>query len=130
MLAYAAFSINSGLVYGALVLMGFFNGFALVGILTSSMEFTTEEERGAYIGLWGLAIAFATGVASIVAGQLVTSLIESGLMKATNGFSLIFTLEGAVTLVSLWFLWNTDHVTFTRKISRRGLSSAMEQDVA
>jgi BCD family chlorophyll transporter-like MFS transporter len=130
MLAYAAFSINSGLVDGALVLMGFFNGFALVGILTSSMEFTTEEERGAYIGLWGLAIAFATGVASIVAGQLVTSLIESGLMKATNGFSLIFTLEGAVTLVSLWFLWNTDHVTFTRKISRRGLSSAMEQDVA
>ena len=130
LLAFGALTAHRDVVHAALVIMGFFNGFALVGTLTSAMEFTTPTERGSYIGLWGLSIAFASGVASILGGQLVTSLIESGLFQATSGFSVIFVFEAAVSLASLWFLWNVDHPTFTAKISKDNFSSAMEHDMA
>lgn len=129
MLAYGAQFATDDIVNISLVLMGFFNGFALVGTLTSMMEFTTDAERGAYIGLWGLAIAFATGVSSILAGQLVTSLIESGRMLPNDGFSAIFVFEGLLVLLSLWFLWHVRHSSLDYKISKKSMSDAMEADL-
>lgn len=112
MLAYGSLQASSSMVNVSLVLMGFSNGLALVGTLTSMMEFSTDAERGAYIGIWGMAIAIASGVASIASGQLVTALIESGLQPPDEGFATIFVLEGAITLSSLWFLWQVTHHCF------------------
>ncbi|WOX05863.1 BCD family MFS transporter [Microbulbifer pacificus] len=128
-LAVGAYLAAAPVVNCSLVAMGFFNGFALVGTLTSMMEFTTDKERGAYIGLWGLAIAFANGLASIAGGQLVTSLIESGLLSAANGFAIIFFIEGLVSLYSLYFLWKINLEGFRQRISKDGLSSAMAADM-
>ncbi len=129
MLSYGALNSGSDIVNLSLVIMGFFNGFALVGTLTAMMEFTTESERGAYIGLWGLAIAFANGIASMMGGQLVTLWIESGLMAATSGFALIFVIEALITLSSLWFLWRVAHYSLDKNINRDGMSKAMEADL-
>ncbi|ARN73162.1 BCD family MFS transporter [Oceanicoccus sagamiensis] len=129
LLAYGAYQVDGSIVNTSLVIMGFFNGFALVGTLTAMMEFTTDAERGAYIGLWGLAIAFANGIASIAAGQLVTSWIESGLFTAVLGFTYIFTIEALITLTSLWFLWRVNHSSLSKKINRDGMSKAMEADL-
>ena len=129
LLSWGAFNKDSSVVNVSLVIMGFFNGFALVGTLTAMMEFTTDTERGAYIGLWGLAIAFANGIASIAGGQLVTSWIESGLMTARVGFSSIFAIEALITLSSLWFLWRINHSSLNKKINRDGMSKAMEADL-
>ena len=128
-LAYGAYLASSSVVNYSLVAMGFFNGFALVGTLTSMMEFTTDTERGAYIGLWGLAIALANGLASITGGQLVTSLIESGLFAPSDGYSLIFFFEGLISLLSLYFLWQVKVENFRKSISKDGLSNAMAADL-
>ncbi|GAB3096440.1 BCD family MFS transporter [Aestuariicella hydrocarbonica] len=128
-LAYGAYEASPSIVHMSLVAMGFFNGFALVGTLTSMMEFTTDNERGAYIGLWGLAIAFASGLASIAGGQLVTTLIESGWFAASEGFAWIFVLEGGISLLSLVFLWQVKVDSFHKAISKDGLSNAMAADL-
>ncbi|MFV8784268.1 BCD family MFS transporter [Microbulbifer sp. SA54] len=128
-LASGAYLAEATIVNYSLVGMGFFNGFALVGTLTTMMEFTTDNERGAYIGLWGFAIAFASGLASIAGGQLVTSLIESGLFAASDGFAIIFTVEGFVSLYSLYFLWQINAENFHKRISKDGLSNAMAADL-
>ena len=93
------------------------------------MEFTTDAERGAYIGLWGLAISFANGIASITGGQLVTSWIESGMFTAVVGFTYIFIIEALITLTSLWFLWRVSHSSLDKKINRDGMSKAMAADL-
>lgn len=112
LLAYGSLQADSDLVNVSLILMGFSNGLALVGTLTSMMEFSTDAERGAYIGIWGMSIAFASGFSSIASGQLVTALIESGLMYPSNGFAAIFALEALITLSSLWFLLRVKHRCF------------------
>ena len=130
LLAYGAQFATDGIVNIALLMMGFFNGFALVGTLTAMMEFTTDAERGAYIGLWGLAISFATGLSSVVAGLLVTLMIESGLFAPQDGYSTIFVFEGLLVLISLWFLWHINHSSLSHKIDRNAMSAAMEADMA
>ncbi|MBY6189570.1 BCD family MFS transporter [Microbulbifer agarilyticus] len=128
-LAVGAYLPSETLVNYSLASMGFFNGFALVGTLTSMMEFTTDKERGAYIGLWGLAIAFANGLASMAGGQLVTSLIESGMFSPSDGFAIIFFVEGLISLYSLYFLWRVNVESFHKRISKDGLSNAMASDL-
>ena len=59
-----------------------------------------------------MSIAIASGVSSIASGQLVTGLIESGLMSPADGFAAIFTFEGLITLSSLWFLMHVNHHCF------------------
>jgi MFS transporter, BCD family, chlorophyll transporter len=114
LLSWGSLQADSFIVNTALVIMGFCNGLALVGTLTSMMEFSTDAERGAYIGIWGMSIAIASGVSSIVSGQLVTGLIESGLMSPDTGFAAIFLLEGVITLSSLLFLWRVNHHCFDK----------------
>lgn len=112
LLAWGSLQANSTTVNTALLIMGFSNGLALVGTLTSMMEFSTDAERGAYIGIWGMSIAIASGVSSIASGQLVTRLIEQGPMAPDTGFAAIFVFEGLITLVSLLFLWQVRHHCF------------------
>jgi len=112
LLAWGSLRASAPVVHASLFVMGFSNGLALVGTLTSMMEFSTDEERGAYIGIWGMSIAISSGVASIAAGQLVTRLIESGILRPDTGFATIFALEALITLASLIFLWRVRHACF------------------
>lgn len=112
LLAWGSLQADAIIVNTALLIMGFSNGLALVGTLTSMMEFSTDAERGAYIGIWGMSIAIASGVSSIASGQLVTLLIEQGPMAPDTGFAAIFVFEGLITLVSLLFLWRVKHHCF------------------
>jgi MFS transporter, BCD family, chlorophyll transporter len=127
LLGYGSLQANATIVDIALVIMGFSNGLALVGTLTSMMEFSTDAERGAYIGIWGMSIAIASGVSSIASGQLVTGLIESGMLAPDVGFANIFVLEGFITLASLLFLWRVKHHCFDAAPASPVLSPLMEK---
>jgi len=136
-IAFSFFALGAGalnadplMVNISLIVLGFCSGFMLVGTLTAMMEFTTDTERGAFIGLWGLALSIAMGSSSILGGQLVTSLIESGRMAAANGFAFIFSLEGIIVLISVYYLWKVEHKTLDKKIDRQGMSKAMEADLS
>ena len=127
-LAWAAFTANSSLVIGALVGFGFFNGFFLVGSLTAMMDMTTTEDRGAYMGLWGLGIALANGVASIIGGAMVSLIIETGMLTARQGYGFIFLLEACLVLYALTFIRRVDTSHF-RRIDRGSMTGAMEADM-
>lgn len=127
LLALAAYAANGALVLVALAAFGLFNGFFLVGALTAMMDLTTERDRGAYMGLWGLSLALANGFASILGGALVTGFIESGLASARSGYAGIFLLEAILMLVSLHFIRKVDIRRFQR-IQRSGMAEAMAAD--
>ena len=126
--ATGAFAAGSSIVLAALVAFGFFNGFFLVGSLTTMMEMTTEQDRGSYMGLWGLSLALANGFASIVGGALVTGFIESGLVRATAGYGGIFLLEAALMLVGLYFILKVDTRRFHR-VSGKGMTRTLAADL-
>ena len=128
LLAWASFAVSARAVTAALVGFGFFNGFFLVGALTAMMEMTTVEDRGAYMGIWGLGISLANGVASIAGGALVSGLIETGLMSAARGYGAIFLLEAALVLYALTFIRRVDTGQFQR-ITRGGISGALAADM-
>ena len=125
--AWGAFTAAGPLVLAALVAFGFFNGFFLVGSLTTMMDMTTERDRGAYMGLWGLSLALANGFASIAGGALVTGFIESGVVTASAGYGGIFLLEAMLMLASLYFILKVDTRHFQR-VSGGGLTRAMAAD--
>ena len=127
LLAGAAYAANGALVLVALAAFGLCNGLFLVGALTAMMDLTTERDRGAYMGLWGLSLALANGFASIVGGALVTGFIESGLTSARSGYAGIFLLEALLMLVSLHFIRKVDIRRFQR-IRKNGMAAAMAAD--
>ncbi len=128
LLAWAASTADAALVLTALIVFGLFNGFFLVGSLTAMMDLTTPEDRGAYMGLWGLSLALANGFASIIGGALVTGLIETGLTSARDGYAGIFLLEALLMLGSLHFIRKVDIRQF-QGIRREGLTEALARDV-
>ena len=126
--AWGAFAASGAIVLASLVAFGFFNGFFLVGSLTTMMVMTTEQDRGAYMGLWGLSLALANGFASIVGGALVTGFIESGLLRATVGYGGIFLLEAALMLLSLYFILRVD-TRHMQGVSGGGITRTLATDL-
>ena len=127
--AWGAFVASGPVVLAALVAFGFFNGFFLVGSLTTMMDMTTEKDRGAYMGLWGLSLALANGFASIVGGALVTGFIESGLVAASAGYAGIFLLEAMLMLGGLYFILKVDTRHFQR-VSGSGMTRTLSADLS
>ena len=128
LLGWSAFNANGSTTIIALIGFGFFNGFFLVGSLTAMMDMTTEEDRGSYMGLWGLAIALANGVASIIGGAMVSGIIESGLLSPEQGYGGIFLLEAALVVYALSFIRKVD-TNRLKKIDRDSMAGAMEADM-
>lgn len=126
--AWGAFAASDAIVLLALVAFGFFNGFFLVGSLTAMMDMTTEQDRGSYMGLWGLSLALANGFASIIGGALVTLFIESGTLAASLGYGGIFLLEAMLMLASLYFILQVDTRHFQR-VRGSGMARTLAADL-
>lgn len=104
-LAYAAFSGTESIVIPTLLVMGIFTGAFNVGALSMMMDMTVEGATGLYMGLWGVAQAFGTGISSIASGAFHTWFIESGLLAAQPAYLILFSFEaiclaGAALVVS------------------------------
>ncbi|MEM1114719.1 MAG: BCD family MFS transporter [Pseudomonadota bacterium] len=128
LLGWSSLTANSSSTLIALVSFGFFNGFFLVGSLTAMMDMTTEEDRGSYMGLWGLAIALSNGFASIIGGAMVSGFIETGLTSPEVGYGGIFLLEAALVVYALTFIRKVD-TNRLKNIDRDSMAGAMEADM-
>lgn len=93
------------------------------------LDMTTEKDRGAYMGLWGLALAYAMGLGSLVGGALVSSTIETGILTASTGYAGIFLLEAALVLVGLYFVLKVNPEMFST-LNDEAMTAAMEADAA
>lgn len=129
LLAHAATVAELQLVMISLFTFGFFNGVFTVGCLSAMLDMTTEKDRGAYMGLWGLALAYAMGLGSLVGGALVSSTIETGILTASTGYAGIFLLEAALVLVGLYFVLKVNPEMFST-LNDEAMTAAMEADAA
>lgn len=124
-LTIAAFTGQKQLLMPALLTMGLFTGFYNVGALSLMMDMTVEGSTGLYMGMWGMAQAFGTGLSTILSGTLKSSLIESGLLSPALGYSAIFGLEVVLMVLGAAMLRNVSISEF-RTLSAQDLSLAME----
>jgi len=129
-LASAAVLEQSAWVRPALFGMGIFTGFFNVGALSMMMDMTVEGATGLYMGLWGVAQAFGTGLSSMGSGFLHTSVIQNGVMAPSIAYGTIFALEAVGLLVAASVLVQISVRRFRAyhgtDLSHRDLSRAME----
>jgi BCD family chlorophyll transporter-like MFS transporter len=113
------------LLMPALLLMGFFTGLFNIGALSLMMEMTLEGATGLYMGLWGTAQAFGNGLASILSGGLKSALIETHLLSAQMGYTIIFAGETLLMIIGMALL-STVSVAAFRGLTRQDLARVME----
>jgi BCD family chlorophyll transporter-like MFS transporter len=101
LLTLCALTQQQALLHPSLLVMGLCTGMFNVGALSMMMDMTVPGATGLYMGLWGIAQAFGTGVASIISGSLKSALIETGLLSAQFGYTAIFGLETLVMVVGI-----------------------------
>ena len=134
LLALAALIHLQMLVSPALFIMGLFTGFFNVGALSMMMDMTIEGATGLYMGLWGVAQAFGTGLASVGSGALHTGLIESGILHADRAYGFVFGLECIGMLVATMILAQLSverfHMLHERNLTRRDMVRVMEAGAA
>lgn len=134
LLALAALIHLQILVSPALFIMGLFTGFFNVGALSMMMDMTIEGATGLYMGLWGVAQAFGTGLASVGSGALHTGLIESGILHADLAYGFVFGLECVGMLVATMILAQLSverfHMLHERNLTRRDMVRVMEAGAA
>jgi len=110
--------------------MGIFTGFFNVGGLALMMDMTVEGATGMYMGLWGVAQAFGTGISSMGSGVLHSSLIESGALTPQVAYGGIFFFEGVAMLVAAAVLMRISVKRFREQhapeLTHRDLRRAME----
>ena len=125
MLTLTALTQQRALLNPALMVMGVSTGLFNVGALSMMMEMTVEGSTGLYMGLWGMAQAFGTGMASVISGTLRTVLIESNLLSAQVGYTAIFGLETVIMIVSVGILRAVSVDEF-KGVTREDMTRAME----
>lgn len=133
-LASSALLGVEAIVSPALFAMGLFTGFFNVGALSMMMDMTVEGATGLYMGLWGMAQAFGTGVAAITSGALHTTLIETGLLAPSTAYFGIFGLEAVGMLTAVVILWRLSvsrfHSVHEANLSRADALRSMEAGMA
>jgi BCD family chlorophyll transporter-like MFS transporter len=103
-LALSAYTGVAEVVVPTLFVMGIFTGAFNVGALSMMMDMTVEGATGLYMGLWGVAQAFGTGISSIASGAFHTTFIESGLLSAQPAYMMFFMFESICLLGAAFVL--------------------------
>lgn len=127
LIVYTAFTSNRDFIIPALIFLGFFTGLYTMGTLSTMMQLSTEAARATYIGLWGFALALANGFSSIIAGGLVTLLIESNFLAANIGYAVIFTFEAGLLVLAAFVLRGVYVQSFTG-LTHDDLTTVMEAE--
>lgn len=125
LLAVCALTEQRALLNPAIVLMGVSTGLYNVGALSLMMDMTVEGATGLYMGMWGMAQAFGTATANILAGALHTVLIEAQALSQTLGYGVIFGLEAVLMVIGIALLSGVSVEAF-RGLTRSDITRAME----
>ncbi len=127
LLALTATLESRTLLYPVLLVMGVSTGLHTLGAVTTMMDLTVEGARATYMGMWGLAMSIGSGLSGVMAGALVTMLIETTWLSPSVGYAFIFALEAGVMLIGALVLRGADFQAFN-PIRREELTVAMAND--
>ncbi|WP_016953322.1 BCD family MFS transporter [Anabaena sp. PCC 7108] len=128
LLGFSGFSANPSVLKSTLVLFGLATGFVTTAAVSLMLDLTIAEAAGTFIGAWGLAQSISRGIATVIGGTVLDvgrRLLPDNLVLA---YGLVFALEAAGMLVSIWFL-NRVNVTEFQTNTKQALASVLESDL-
>ncbi len=114
LIALSGLATSQGLFYTGVVLLGLATGLATVSNLSLMLDMTIAGRVGLFIGAWGMANALARLTGSILSGlarDLVTYLAHNPLY----GYTLVFLIEAAMLILSLYILRTIDVNAFRQQ---------------
>jgi BCD family chlorophyll transporter-like MFS transporter len=107
--------LNSLVVfYSGVVLLGLATGLSTVSNLSLMLDMTIPGSVGLFMGAWGMASAVARLVGNVLSGvirDLVTQLTQTPIA----GYLVVFSVEIAMLVISLWLLRSVDVSLFQKQ---------------
>ena len=93
--------------YGGVILLGLATGLSTVSNLSLMLDMTIPGSVGLFIGAWGMASAVARLVGNVLSG-VIRDLVTQLAQNPVAGYLVVFSVEIAMLLVSLWLLRAVD----------------------
>jgi BCD family chlorophyll transporter-like MFS transporter len=116
-------TFSTGVFYSGVIFLGIGTGLATVSNLALMLDMTVASNVGLYIGAWGMANA-ASRLIGTVLGGVVRDVVTSLSQNAIAGYLVVFAIEAAMLLVSLFMLRQINVAEFRRAVDQPSL---MEQ---
>ncbi|MDX2129950.1 MAG: BCD family MFS transporter [Chloroherpetonaceae bacterium] len=129
LLAIISLSESSRFMFHALFFLGLFTGFHTIGTLTTMMEMTSQKERATYMGLWGFATSLGSGLSGVLAGALVSLLIETSFFSASIGYAIIFFIESCLMILSVYLLGRVSISDFKLQTGQTDANRSMPENL-
>jgi BCD family chlorophyll transporter-like MFS transporter len=130
LVAYAGSVPSEGLFKLALGLFGYGAGVCTNACLTLMLGLTSPLLAGTFIGIWGLAQAYARGFATVAGGGLLS--LFGGIFGGQNSFGAyasVFVLQAIGLLIAGFLLLRVDTALFQERMQRAlGPVAAFELD--
>jgi BCD family chlorophyll transporter-like MFS transporter len=104
--------------YLGVILLGLATGLSTVSNLSLMLDMTVAGKVGLFMGAWGMASAVARLAGNMISGVVrdtVTELLENAVL----GYSVVFTIEVVLLVVSLFILRRVDVSLFHHRAERQ-----------
>lgn len=113
-----AFLADGSIIMPALLVFGAGFGMYTFGALSLMAVMSTDEDAGAYLGLWTISILVFKGLGTFLGGALRDLFYLVLGLEATNAYAITFGLTAVGLAASTIFLARIDIVSFAREVGR------------
>ena len=121
------FTHSQALLKMGLLIFGLASGIVTTGALSLMLDLTAAATAGTFIGAWGLAQAFARGIATVSGGILI-DLGKRLFSDLVLSYGLVFLAQGIAMLIAVWCLRQVDVQEF-RTSARQAIATVLEAEV-
>lgn len=118
LIALTAFSANKALIIVALIIFGAGFGVYTFGSLSLMAVMATDEDAGAYLGLWTISILVFKGLGNFLGGFLRDLFLLVLDLPPSIGYGLTFALAAMGLFGAIFILARLDVISFARDSGR------------
>ncbi|HEY9625843.1 MAG TPA: BCD family MFS transporter [Coleofasciculaceae cyanobacterium] len=111
----------------ALLMFGLASGIVTTGALSLMLDLTAAATAGTFIGAWGLAQAFARGIATVSGGVLI-DLGKRLFSDPVLSYGLVFVMQGVAMLFAVWCLRQVNVQEF-RTSAKQAIAAVLEAEI-
>ncbi len=106
---------NLSVFYSGVILLGLATGLSTVSNLSLMLDMTIPGSVGLFMGAWGMASAVARLVGNVLSG-VIRDLVIQLAQNPIAGYLVVFSVEIAMLLISLWLLRSIDVGLFRMQV--------------
>lgn len=121
LIATESFLVDGNIIIPALLIFGAGFGVYTFGALSLMAVMASDEDAGAYLGLWTISILVFKGLGTFLGGAFRDFFLLGLGLQASNAYALTFGLTAVGLVLSIILLARLDVVSFARDMGRLGL---------